>query len=85
MRAVLAKKAPQKATNFHQTHTGLGLPTDVDLSSSNLDSHAMRSEDKFCLTTFNQLAYDRKISGFFAASMLLDLSEYYISKKKSKD
>ena len=34
--------------------------------------------DKFVLHVFNWLAYDREISGFFAASSLLELPEYYI-------
>ena len=34
-------------------------------------------DHKFCLKTYNQLTYDKKISGLFAASTLLGLPEFY--------
>ena len=36
--------------------------------------------DKFTLKTFNQLSYDRKISGLLVASYLLNLINYYSPK-----
>lgn len=36
--------------------------------------------DKFALCAFNELVYNREISGFLTASSFLELLEYYIPK-----
>ena len=60
--AFVQKSLEKKAENTMRGDPGLSTP--------NLDH-------KFCLKTYNRLAYDREISGPFAASTLLGLPEFY--------
>ena len=71
----IARKALEKPNYPHQADREPDASLVVPHESSKL-----ADQDKFALRTFNRMAYDREISGFLAASTLLQLSEFYTPK-----